>query len=331
MLERIHEGHQGIVKCRERAKISIWWPGISNDVENFVNNCVKYAKFRPNHTEPVIPSELPERPWQKVSMDLFVYNDTNYLLVVDYFSRWIEIAILNCGTTSADVIVQLKSIFAKYGIPEVVRSDCGPQFNSHVFSKFAETYGYSHTFSSPRFPKSCGEADRAVQTIKNLLKKSNDPYLALLSYRSTPLQNGFTPAELLMGRKLRTTVPILPSELCPNWDFIEIFRKNDNELKMKQKDCHDIRHRVIDLPHLSPHDYVYVNDDRNNREKGETVEIRNAPRSYVVKTDANTTVIRNRKHLTGIPSQQNNETDHDSDVYTTRYSRPSRKPNRFKM
>ena len=85
MLEPIHEGHQGIAKCRERAKTSIWRPGISNDVENFVNNCVKCAEFRPNHTEFLILSELPERPWQKVGMDLFVYNNTKYLLVVDYF------------------------------------------------------------------------------------------------------------------------------------------------------------------------------------------------------------------------------------------------------
>ena len=66
-----------------------------------------------------------------------------------------------------------------------------------------------------------------------------------------------------MGRKLRTTVPILPSELCRNWDFIETFRKNDFELILKQIDCHDLRQLLNDLPHLSLHDYVYVNEDRN--------------------------------------------------------------------
>ena len=71
-------------------------------------------------------------------------------------------------------------------------------------------------FSNPRFPQNNGKAERAVQISKNLLKKSNDPYLAMLSYCSTPLQNGYSPAELFMGHKLRTTLPSLPNILKPN-------------------------------------------------------------------------------------------------------------------
>ena len=62
-----------------------------------------------------------------------------------------------------------------HGIPELVRSDCGPQFCSKLFTKFAVTYEFCQTFSSPRFLKSNGEAEKAVQTSKNLLKKSTDP------------------------------------------------------------------------------------------------------------------------------------------------------------
>ena len=77
MLNRIHEGHQGIAKCRERAKTTIWWPCVSKDVETFVNDSAKCAEFRPNHTKPLIPSELPERPWQKIGTDLFFHNNAN--------------------------------------------------------------------------------------------------------------------------------------------------------------------------------------------------------------------------------------------------------------
>ena len=98
------------------------------------------------------------------------------------------------------------------------------------------------------------------------------------------------------------------------------FRKSDNELKLKQKEYHDKRHRVFDLPSLSPHDFVYINDDVGNRKKGEIVKCGNIPRSYVVKPDTNFhgNVTRNRKHLTVIPSQQNIEIpNRNSDVAST--------------
>lgn len=110
----------------------------------------------------------------------------------------------------------MKSIFARHGIPEALRSDNGPQYSADVFSQFADEYGFMHNPSSPKYPQSNGEAERAVQTIKTLLTKNNDPYLALLAYRSTPLENGYSPAELLMGRKIQTTVPMAPSQLIPS-------------------------------------------------------------------------------------------------------------------
>ena len=116
------------------------------------------------------------------------------------------------STTSEAVITHFKSIFARHGVPEIVRSDNGPQFGSEPFRKFAQDWNFSHVTSSPHFPQSNGEAERAVRTIKGLLKKSSDPYLALMAYRATPLANGFSPTELLMGRKIRTLVPVIPSQ-----------------------------------------------------------------------------------------------------------------------
>ena len=116
------------------------------------------------------------------------------------------------GVTAEQVIVHTKSIFAGHGIPEVVISDNGPQYTSEAYAKFAKDYQFHHITSSPYCPQSNGEAERAVGTVKNLLKKSDDPYLALLAYRATPLQNGYSPSELLMCRMLRTTVPSTRSQ-----------------------------------------------------------------------------------------------------------------------
>ena len=62
MLGKIHEGHQGITKCRERAKQSVWWPGLSKQIEDLVDKCDKCSKDRQNRVEPMIPSDVPERP-----------------------------------------------------------------------------------------------------------------------------------------------------------------------------------------------------------------------------------------------------------------------------
>ena len=118
-----------------------------------------------------------------------------YLLIVDYYSRYMEIARLN-RQTAEEVINHTKSIFARHGIPEIVISDNGPQFGSEAYRQFAQDFQFEHITSSPYFPQSNGEAERAVGTIKNLLKKKDDPYLALLAYRATPLETGFSPAEL---------------------------------------------------------------------------------------------------------------------------------------
>jgi len=122
-----------------------------------------------------------------------------YLLVVDYASRYVEIAQLT-PSRSTDVIVHQKSIFARHGIPETLMTDNEPQFSGMAFATFAESYGFRHITSSQRFPQSNGEAERTVKTVKDLLKKAADPYRALLAYRAMPLQNGHSPAQLLMGR-----------------------------------------------------------------------------------------------------------------------------------
>ena len=208
VLRQLHSSHQGISKSRERAKQSVWWPGLSKQLEETVQKCPVCIKFQIPRAEPLLSSEIPRLPWQKVGTDLFEWEKSNYLLVVDYQSRWIEIVRLP-QTTSRSIVNHMSSIFARYGIPELVVSDNGPQYSSDCFKEFARTYGFQHVTSSPHYPQANGEAERAVQTIKGLLKKSPDPYLALLAYRATPLALGYTPSELLMGRKLRTTVRMI--------------------------------------------------------------------------------------------------------------------------
>ena len=119
--------------------------------------------------------------------DLFEFNGAHYLLSVDYYTKWIEIAKLSI-LNSNNVICHLKSQFVKYGIPDELISDNGHQYSILAFKEFSNNYGFVHTSSSPKYPQANGEAERAVQTIESLLKKAQDPFKALLNYSNTPLE-----------------------------------------------------------------------------------------------------------------------------------------------
>ena len=130
MLERLHKGHLGLVKCRRRASQSVWWPGLGNQIEELIVNCSTCRQHEHNRAEPLLPSELPIYPWQKVVSDLLEYKKGQYLVVVDYYSRYVELAKLN-SLISADIILHLKSMFARNGIPEYLVSDNGPHSVMH--------------------------------------------------------------------------------------------------------------------------------------------------------------------------------------------------------
>ncbi|KAF7659393.1 hypothetical protein LDENG_00298800, partial [Lucifuga dentata] len=255
ILGNLHTAHQGIAKCREWAKQSVWWPGLSTQLQKLVEECDTCAKERQNHRETLLPTDFPDRLWEKIGTDLFEWDNNQYLVVVDYFSRYIEVAKLT-STTAAVVIEHLKSIFARHGIPAEVRTDNGPQFTADIFRQFASEWGFVHTTSSPRYPQSNGEAERAVRMVKTMLQKSSDPYLALMAYRAMPLTNGHSPAELLTGRKIRTTHPVLPSCLNPSWANLTKLREREQKDRLKQWRNFNNRHRAHDLSSLNPGDHV---------------------------------------------------------------------------
>ena len=167
----------------------------------------------------MLPHVIPERPWSQLGADLFAFNGSNYLILVDYCSDFIELNLL-CTTTSQQVVTHLKSQLAHHGIPDRLITDNGPQFSSDAFKQFTKDYCFQHCTASPHYPQSNGIAKRAVQTVKNCLKKvlldKRNPYLVLLDYRNTPMSDDLSsPAQRLMGRRTKKLIPTSKKLLNP--------------------------------------------------------------------------------------------------------------------
>lgn len=162
--------------------------------------------------------------------------------------------------TATAVITALKTIFARHGIPMQCMSDNGPCYASQEFKEFSCSYGFQHLTSSPRYAPANGEAERGVRIAKDMLRKSTDIQLALLSYRTTPLSNGFSPAQLLMGRQLRSTVPHAADQLTPHIVAYDTVQQRDAKQKNRQKAAHDKHHRAKAHTPFTPGQRVWVPD-----------------------------------------------------------------------
>ncbi|KAK3741501.1 hypothetical protein QZH41_002971 [Actinostola sp. cb2023] len=148
MIMLAHSGHQGIVKTKRLLRDSVWFPGIDGMVEEMIKQCLPCQAANHNSSpacEPLKMSPLPQGPWQELSIDFCgPFPNGDYLLVVvDDFSRFPEVEILR-STSAKAVIPHLDSIFARQGIPDVVRTDNGPPFNSENFQMFATHLGFNH-------------------------------------------------------------------------------------------------------------------------------------------------------------------------------------------
>ena len=143
-----------------------------------------------------------------------------------------------------------------------------------------------------------------VQTVKNVLKKTSDPYKALMAYRDTPLKSGLSPAELLMGRKIRTRIPTSPSNLNPCWPYLEQFRENDATLKDRQKRDFGRHHSAKTLPELHPGERVWLPE---KKVEGTVVDKADPLLSYTVETPKGQ-LRRNRRHLNRLPEMPNTDT-----------------------
>lgn len=354
ILNSIHESHMGIQRCQTLARQSVYWPNMYNDIFIMISNCEICMKHRNSKTkQEMISHDVYDIPWFKLGCDIFEFNKKQYLLVVDYFSKFIEIELLNSGYASSQIILKFKSIFARHGIPQILISDNGPPFNSNELKMFCSNWGIDHKTSSPYMPRSNGLAERSIQTIKNILYKcqdsGSDPYMSLLLYRTTPKGNLPSPSELLFSRKLRTKLPNLSENFQPKLIDYENYKKQVNSKIQNSSENFN--------KHVKKHTNVNTGDrvmfKRNPTSfwfPGEIIGTCSEPRSFVVKDNDGVVYRRNEEHIFKTPERHNqtneivnngnlpqelnqnvsNEYENQNTPYVTRRGRKIVTPARYK-
>eukprot|EP00731_Ephydatia_muelleri_P022033 Em0014g624a len=130
ILSRVHCRHMGVVKCLQRAKDAVYWPGISKDIGDMIQKCETCLNMHnSNAKEPMTPGPTPNRLWDILATDLFNWDKQDYVLIVNYYSQYVEFSRLE-DLSSKSVINHTKSILARHGIPTQTISDNGPQYTS---------------------------------------------------------------------------------------------------------------------------------------------------------------------------------------------------------
>ncbi|XP_050533909.1 uncharacterized protein K02A2.6-like [Daktulosphaira vitifoliae] len=298
IIKKLHEPHFGISKTKARAKQLFYYPGINNEIENWISACPVCLKFSSSKTkEPLKSHFIPNIPFYKIALDIAEYNKINYLIIEDYYSRWLEVIKLG-SKTSESVVIKLKEVFSKFGIPNEVVADNMP-FGSVNFHQFAKEWNFKITNTSPQHAQSNGLAEKGVGIAKNMLKKclytGLDFELCLLMYRNTPVAGlSYSPAQLLQSRELRSTLIVKDNNLKPN--VVECY---DEMLKnkQKQKEWYDKTAKFNNYEFREGH-LVYVQDKfKKVWEPGTIIKKLKYPRSFLIKLLTGSVIRRNVKWL----------------------------------
>lgn len=293
VLQQLHEGHPGMTRMKSLARMYVWWPGLDRDIEESVQQCCHCQEQQSvPPVAPLQPWKWPSRPWTRLHMDFAgPFQGKMILIVVDAHTKWIE-AYPTDSAKSSTVIELSRTLFAQFGLPEVIVTDNGSCFVSEEFETYLTKNGVKHITSAPYHPSTNGLAERAVQLVKKGLKKEKEGSMTsriarvLMAYRTTPqTTTGTTPSELLQGRRIRTRLDLLKPNVNKRVEYCQY----------KQKLAHDNSAR------------------KRSFEKGETVYARNfgtgskwlscvvqevtGPVSFLVKLQDGRVVRRHQDHL----------------------------------
>ena len=324
----LHEGHPGIEATKRRARDIVYWPNMCKDIEHLVSSCPVCNSMKAHlPKEPLQSYPVPTTPFETVGVDLFHWNGNEYLAIGDSYSTWFDFHSLE-DITSHTVIKKLKRQFSNHGVPRYLISDNARQFKCAEFTEFARDWNFIHITSSPQYPQSNGLAESAVKRAKQVLEKTkrehSDIYRNLLNLRNVPTSAELgSPAQRLMSRRLRTTVPATPALLKPQVQ--RHVTQNLQHKRNQQKRTYD--RSAHPLKPLKPNQTIRMQTPHGHNKLGVVVRSSGDPRSYVVSADG-TQYRRNRRHLLPVAEPPPENQTADDFVFQPPHQNQNREPAR---
>ena len=334
VLERLHDSHQGVERTKRRARQSVYWPNIDRDISNLVTSCRHCHERLPSlPKEPLMTDPPPTRVFQCVSADFFHHAGHTFLVYADRLSGWPIVVSCKREATSRTLVCSLREIFSSTGVPNVLRSDGGPQFSAHHTRDFLRRWGVTHVMSTPHFHQSNGHAESAVKLVKRLLQKtsvagntdSDEFARGILEIRNTPRADGRSPAQVLYGHPVRSAVPMHHRAFDKTWQkAAEECDRRGEEVKEAAEEAYN--RGAKPLPPLRIGANVSVQDERTGLwdRTGRVVAI-GRHRDYLVKTPSGRVLWRNRRLIRPYRPVHATGADQSSDSAPSTAAQPARK------
>lgn len=303
---------------KRRLRARCWFPKLDDRVDKYVKECRDCLLVSaPVPPEPISRRKLPDRPWSDIAIDFLgpLPSGESLLVVVDYFSRWMDVKIMR-QTTAEATVEKLEEIFFYQGHPVSITLDNGRQFVSSTFHDYCDNHKIRLYHTAPYWPQANGEVERQNRSLLKRLQIGNARYgewkselkRFLMAYNSTPHSvTNLTPNHL-MGREKRTKIPSMRDlEVTP---VRENFVERDFDHKRKGKDAADMKRKATENDIQVGDVVVQKNVIKENKlttrfnDKEFKVTERHGPVVTVTNEESGERYTRNVAHVKKIPNKQ---------------------------
>ena len=294
-LARLHDSHHQETKLLQRARRSIYWPNMDDDVRATCFECEKCQVHGPKLKRAPERQLSAARPMELLGMDLSEETRLEAFIAVDFYSGYLFFEQLRSKDAPA-VIKTVRNVFQHFGLAEKVITDNGSAFKSAEFNSFLHKLEIRRIPSSPHFHQSNGRAERAVQTIKQILRKceqgkaADEVLAAITAYHYTPIDDHLpTPAELFLNRRINTC---LTASLLPTLPATTKLSDEEKE-KLAQRRAQHLKPQSIEKTFI-PDEPVWYTEDKSKTWSPGFIDAKDIhPRSYWVINQYNNKIRRN--------------------------------------